>query len=283
MDQKNRILPSIGNLKEQIVKKSSQKDHVYTYEKLFNNFIGKKSEENIPKPILQENIQYDIRETLQEEYEPRTKTIYDNESEIQDKIKEIIWEQDNLIIKENNKILEKWQIQWPNDILDLMKLQYDNNDIIRNTTIEEKTLKQIFFQDIEQNFLGKESKNNNKLEKIIYKEILKKTESEILNNVSIQYNKENKKKWAEMALIYTELKFAQSSSDTIEKVFNKKSIPAKRDLYYWKIIDEFLQEEEEEDISIDNITKFQQWCEAIKTKDHYVEEISSQYFIIEKA
>jgi len=90
MDQKNRILPSIGNLKEQIVKKSSQKDHVYTYEKLFNNFIGKKSEENIPKPILQENIQYDIRETLQEEYEPRTKTIYDNESEIQDKIKEII-------------------------------------------------------------------------------------------------------------------------------------------------------------------------------------------------
>jgi hypothetical protein len=113
-----------------------------------------------------------------------------------------------------------------------MKLQYDNNDIIRNTTIEEKTLKQIFFQDIEQNFLGKESKNNNKLEKIIYKEILKKTESEILNNVSIQYNKENKKKWAEMALIYTELKFAQSSSDTIEKVFNKKSIPAKRDLYY---------------------------------------------------
>jgi hypothetical protein len=113
-----------------------------------------------------------------------------------------------------------------------MKLQYENNDIIRNTTIEEKTLKQIFFQDIEEIFLGEEPRNNNRLEEIIYKEILKKTESEILNNFSVQYNKENKEEWAKIALEYIQLKSSQSNANTIEKIFNQKSIPEKWDLYY---------------------------------------------------
>jgi hypothetical protein len=46
------------------------------------------------------------------------------------------------------------------------------------------------------------------------------------------------------------------------------------------MIDEFL--EDRDDINIEDIRHFQQWCMAIINKDHYREELSSQYFIVKK-
>jgi hypothetical protein len=110
MNKKNTV-PSVSNIKTEIIAKSNSQDHIYNYKNIFNNFIGKKAKEKEPSSLLQENIQYDIRDILQEEYKPRTSIIYHNEQKTKENIEKQITEKDNFIIKDNNKILHKWEIQ----------------------------------------------------------------------------------------------------------------------------------------------------------------------------